>query len=1377
MRVISLALASLLGGAQAKPFEVSVDAPFHEISESLLSLETIGKYNASSFFPLLSILLSDREKQGTNNYEAEVKSLYDAAVKSKFLEPEVVGIVKQDAALGTVLPLVEGEMQLFESINTPEFSDCPVVYWNEGSYSCDKMGLYAPQSGAESQIPVLYPTDHVIGTGDKWVVVYADFDHPDFAEWHASLLEIAFSGEISYVLRHRTPVSQKEADPVSKVAGYGVSANIKRTDYLVVDDRSTESEQLKIDLSAPHSVPESDLPFLDFAAVRQIRELEGSEADKLELLKKLSFEFPIHAPELADAFTLEEMQEYVENLDPYSSLGFNGAFVDGVLTKFTDVNSLFTALAEEQKIVNILKAYTPADTNLPQLLTSGIALDTEDLDSPLPAGNRYDLSTGGEVIGWLNDIERDSLYMQFQDDLDILQSVDTAFVPLRRNIHSIVIAGDIMDQATLRLLGTLLKQASQQLPLQIGFVSSSPSWQSVASLGLEPRQAYITDLLRGISFEESEKHANTVAEEIQAERGHIEADEATALASDRSEVNKWLNRFGIADREEPSIFVNGYLVPLSVWREQAMAIFDEDAQYIRNHDDLTSVESLRDELFKLGTFSRNNLLDPIDEIQYTAWPVAGPIQSFRNPESSSKDSDARHTILISSSFTTENSFDLADLILERSQDQNDVDLYIRPTSGIDERFYASILDPTYNMFKFSRDLIQAAKGHLLQNKTEPRVFTVSKEPEHPVTLLPTGDDFIVLDGRFISLTEFRASSDISKDTLDRLLAREAPRVSRIQQNVPQITGMGIAALTAVAQSRTMITDYDKPDIFFKGADNAILVTVVADPASYDGQELISIADTAVKSDLNVQIFLSPAELKKLPSRIFSPVYDRASPFARFENLADDVLYTVKLEEPSSWLTMTKECNYDLDNLVLNQVKEDEPSAVYSLSSLLIEGFATGNSAPGHQLDFYDSNGVKLADTVVMANLGYFQFHAPRPGSYKICLADKKSSFQVSPTDSTDCIDVSVFSSQSTSLRPEIVSQPPTVSNSNAIGSATENKGMWSKFSGILNKDGKRNADKEADINIFTVAGGHLYERFADIMMLSVMRHTKHSVKFWFVENFLSPKFKELLPELANEYGFKYEFVTYKWPAWLRGQTEKQREIWGYKMLFLDVIFPQSLSNIIFVDSDQIVRTDFKELLDIDLKGAPYAFTPMGEDREEMEPYRFWKQGFWQELLGDKGLKYHISALFRVDLKRFRQAKVGDILRLQYQRLSVNPENLSNLDQDLPNSLQSVVPIHSLPDNWLWCETWNSDESLASARTIDLCNNPLTKESKLDRARRQVPEWTEYDDAVAKVQASVDAKRAVKNSKEHKRTVADEFPGDHPNEHSFDDEEEEGHDEL
>ena len=103
-------------------------------------------------------------------------------------------------------------------------------------------------------------------------------------------------------------------------------------------------------------------------------------------------------------------------------------------------------------------------------------------------------------------------------------------------------------------------------------------------------------------------------------------------------------------------------------------------------------------------------------------------------------------------------------------------------------------------------------------------------------------------------------------------------------------------------------------------------------------------------------------------------------------------------------------------------------------------------------------------------------------------------------------------------------------------------------------------------------------------------------------------------------------------------------------------------------------------------------------------------------------------------------------------LSQDPNSLSNLDQDLPNNMIHQVPIKSLPQEWLWCETWCSQESKAIAKTIDLvikalcmplhfkinlqCNNPLTKEPKLTSAVRIVPEWTDYDTEIKQLQDRV-----------------------------------------
>lgn len=175
--------------------------------------------------------------------------------------------------------------------------------------------------------------------------------------------------------------------------------------------------------------------------------------------------------------------------------------------------------------------------------------------------------------------------------------------------------------------------------------------------------------------------------------------------------------------------------------------------------------------------------------------------------------------------------------------------------------------------------------------------------------------------------------------------------------------------------------------------------------------------------------------------------------------------------------------------------------------------------------------------------------------------------------------------------------------------------------------------------------GHLYERLLRIMMLSLLKHTKSPVKFWFLKNYLSPQFKDFLPGMSKEYNFQYELVQYKWPRWLNQQTEKQRTIWGYKILFLDVLFPLDVKKIIFVDADQIVRADMRELYEMDLGSAPYAYTPFCDSRKEMDGFRFWNSGYWKNHL--QGRKYHISALYVVDLKRFRKIAAGDRLRGEF----------------------------------------------------------------------------------------------------------------------------------
>ncbi|KAJ0070361.1 hypothetical protein NL108_007747, partial [Boleophthalmus pectinirostris] len=504
------------------------------------------------------------------------------------------------------------------------------------------------------------------------------------------------------------------------------------------------------------------------------------------------------------------------------------------------------------------------------------------------------------------------------------------------------------------------------------------------------------------------------------------------------------------------------------------------------------------------------------------------------------------------------------------------------------------------------------------------------------------------------------------------------------------------------------------------------VVAIVDPLTRAAQKLSSLLNVLGQVvNMRLQLFMNcKSKLSEMPLKSFYRfVLDpdvkflandtvSAGPVARFLDLPESPLLTLNMITPESWMVQAVNSPHDLDNIHLLEVS-GIVSAEYELEHLLLEGhcfdLSTGQPPRGLQFTLGMSQNPLMYDTIVMANLGYFQLKT-NPGAWILRLRKGRSEdiYQIvahdgtdSPADAGDVI-VVLNSFHSKIIKVRVQKKPDKI-NEDLLSESTESGGIWDSIARYITGGGskKEDADKKKEdvLNIFSVASGHLYERFLRIMMLSVLRHTQTPVKFWFLKNYLSPSFKETIHHMAQAYGFQYELVQYKWPRWLHQQTEKQRIIWGYKILFLDVLFPLAVDKIIFVDADQIVRADLKELRDLDLEGAPYGYTPFCDSRKEMDGYRFWKSGYWASHLGHR--KYHISALYVVDLKKFRKIAAGDRLRGQYQALSQDPNSLSNLDQDLPNNMIHQVAIKSLPQEWLWCETWCDDKSKTTAKTIDL----------------------------------------------------------------------------
>uniref|UniRef100_A0A0N4ZS70 UDP-glucose:glycoprotein glucosyltransferase n=1 Tax=Parastrongyloides trichosuri TaxID=131310 RepID=A0A0N4ZS70_PARTI len=551
--------------------------------------------------------------------------------------------------------------------------------------------------------------------------------------------------------------------------------------------------------------------------------------------------------------------------------------------------------------------------------------------------------------------------------------------------------------------------------------------------------------------------------------------------------------------------------------------------------------------------------------------------------------------------------------------------------------------------------------------------------------------------------------------------------------------------------------------------------VVVDPLTKGAQKLSAVLKIILKSiNADLKIVLNPQDkLSELPlKRFYRYVVEQEvsftdegkliSPVAVFEGLPKKQLLTLNVISPDAWMIQPVFAEYDLDNIKMENAKSDI-IAQFELRNILLEGHCfddvTGSPPRGLQFDLSTKVKKSMYDTIVMANLGYFQLKS-NPGIWDLSLREGKSKdiYDIVEHINTEKQDGEVVKVIVNSLLGKVikikVSKKANKLDEHLLADEKGNyddededeNSIWSSVSKYVN------GEKYDVINIFSLASGHMYERLMRIMMVSVMKNTKFPVKFWLLNNYVSPQFRSSLEPMAKKYGFSYELVEYKWPRWLHKQTEKQRIMWGYKILFLDVLFPLDVKKIIFVDADQIVRTDLMELMNFDLNGAPYGYTPFCDNKKEMDGFRFWKTGYWANHLA--GRRYHISALYVVDLVKFRKIAAGDRLRGQYQGLSADPNSLANLDQDLPNNMIHQVKIKSLPQEWLWCETWCDQESKKNAKTIDLCNNPLTKEPKLDAARRIVPEWIEYDNEIRQL---LEENKAIQiESDSHEKDVHSEL---------------------
>ncbi|KAJ5960509.1 uncharacterized protein N7479_007659 [Penicillium vulpinum] len=1464
------AVGALLPGwiVNASPaVNVALQASFDSAPYLVELLESAAEENSTSYFPLL-----DRIADGAFEDLTTEKELYDrflTVIKDDghIQTPESLSSFKLSLSVRSSAPRIEAHFQFYntsvqQSLMVAQDAVCPVWVHSEGKQYCTSAMERAQQDVVGEFDPRELPFDRVMGDISlPPAVLYADVASPMFKSFHETLSEMAKQGQISYRVRYRPP--QHSIPRPLFVSGYGVELALKRTDYIVIDDRDAEQLAEK----ATESLP-TDLDETKEDAPDDLRPLSSSEVTRLGLnsvsyvmdspdplgtLIKISQNFPKYSSIVAAHNSTGEMaQEVRHNRIKMLPGGYNAIWINGVQmsTQQIDAFSLLEHLRRERKLIEKFRGLGLSADDVVKLLSHPLL--TEDQGDA--EEQRYDFRDdleGNQVIIWMNNLEKDSRYESWPSDLEayIAGSYPGQLPPVSRDLHNAIVFIDLSDPDHMKLIaGHLQAFINRGIPVRFGLVPSTSSPESIAQLkvahylfdayGMESLVQYFEEyasksksgLPDKSCFQTATKQRNLLDEHEALSLDQVlKSEKYNTLVSQTAAYQRRLSFTG----DVPQFLVNG-IHQGGNWMQGMSMQVSRDLKLVQQAiaEGMFEEDAWLPEFFLAGAFeTRNTFLMPEDPRSVQIVDIANIIPLDQDvlskiPRVLSDMGALESThIIVVGDFESEAGIKLLTNALDLRKDNDDVEIMMLHNAAVDaeDDVPKNLVSLHLSLVKgetIDQILAKIASGDLDTEALETEDQDISTIQALHQTLAKElgfnpGTEGLVVNGRVVA--PIQKEHPLSMEEMRQLIAYE--RVKRLDSVAAAVDQLGFADKVStpldfakLASLVALSTISDVPDGIFENTpdfrmdvssqwrtqhsvitvsntdDPTINVAVSLDPASEVAQRWLPILKVLSElSGVQLKIFLNAKEeLTELPVKRFyryvlesEPSFTDegalARPQASFTGVPVEALLTLGMDVPSSWLVAPSESVYDLDNIKLSSVKPGtDVDAIYALEHILIEGHSrdlTMKTAPrGVQLILGTENNPYFADTIIMANVGYFQFKAQpglwqinlKPGrSEKIFKIDSVGGLGYRPQAGDENNEVALLSFQGRTLFPRL-SRKPGYEAEDVLETGVQPGSKMDYFakglnfaSGVLSSVGvgsKSGGEQHADINIFSVASGHLYERMLNIMMVSVMRHTKHTVKFWFIEQFLSPSFRAFLPSLAREYGFSYEMVTYKWPHWLRAQKEKQREIWGYKMLFLDVLFPLSLDKVIFVDADQIVRTDMYELVTHDLQEAPYGFTPMGDSRTEMEGFRFWKQGYWSTFL--RGKPYHISALYVVDLKRFRALAAGDRLRGQYQMLSADPNSLSNLDQDLPNHMQHHIPIHSLPQEWLWCETWCSDEDLGVAKTIDLCNNPLTKEPKLERARRQVPEWTVYDDEIAALASRVAGEQAAAVGVESEQTGED-----------------------
>lgn len=407
--------------------------------------DTAAAEDSTAFLPLLDKIASGAFV-GTSSdqelYNRFLKTLEDDKI---FKDPSALSSWKLALSVHEAAPRIEAQYQFWNStVRAIEMAHVQAnmipalaIFKPNNELCADPQCTFAGSIKAKNYEThaAPQPFDRVVGSpvkSESWTIYVDPADPDSMASVRVWRNEHA---DASFRLRYRVPHSilagESQGDPLY-VSGYGVELALKRTDYIVIDDRDAENK--KEEEAARGGADESPTTLAGDGELRDVTPLSSSELlnlgintasfilqsdNPMDKLLSLAQDFPKHASSLSAHNATEQfLDEHYANRQMLLPAGYNVMWINGVQIGPRDVNvfSLLDHLRRERRLMSGFRDLGVSSRQAVNLLSHSEIAEAQTGGDAQRYDTRDDID-GGRVIIWLNNIEKDKRYAGWPEEI------------------------------------------------------------------------------------------------------------------------------------------------------------------------------------------------------------------------------------------------------------------------------------------------------------------------------------------------------------------------------------------------------------------------------------------------------------------------------------------------------------------------------------------------------------------------------------------------------------------------------------------------------------------------------------------------------------------------------------------------------------------------------------------------------------------------------------------------------------------------------------------------------------------------------------------------------------------------------------------------